>query len=148
MKILVIRRDNIGDLVCTTPLLAALKDRFPAATLHVLANSYTAEVLRGHPAVDEVFGYVKAKHRMAGTSLIRLYADRAALLWKLNRERYDYVLVAEPRCARGCSSWRAFSRRATSSPSPSPAVVARSGSTWPCPTGPRAPCTKSRTSFA
>lgn len=98
MKILVIRRDNIGDLVCTTPLLTALKDRFPQATLHVLANSYTAEVLRGHPAVDQVFSYVKAKHRMADTSLVRVYAARAALLWRLYRQRYDYVLVAEPRC--------------------------------------------------
>ena len=28
MKILFIRRDNIGDLVCTTPLIAALRERF------------------------------------------------------------------------------------------------------------------------
>ena len=30
-KILVIRRDNIGDLVCTTPLISALRRRFPEA---------------------------------------------------------------------------------------------------------------------
>ncbi|MGQ0545629.1 MAG: glycosyltransferase family 9 protein, partial [Betaproteobacteria bacterium] len=31
MKILVVRRDNIGDLVCTTPLFAALRRANPGA---------------------------------------------------------------------------------------------------------------------
>ncbi|MBI3715416.1 MAG: hypothetical protein HY255_05435 [Betaproteobacteria bacterium] len=43
--LLVIRRDNIGDLVCTTPLLAALRTHFPQARIEVLANSYNAPVL-------------------------------------------------------------------------------------------------------
>ena len=54
-KILVIRRDNIGDLVCTTPLLAALRARFPDAWIGVLANSYNAPVLSGYPHVNDVF---------------------------------------------------------------------------------------------
>jgi heptosyltransferase-3 len=37
-KILIIRRDNIGDLVCTTPLIAALRQRFPAAWLGALVK--------------------------------------------------------------------------------------------------------------
>ena len=35
-KILVVRRDNIGDLVCTTPLLHAIRLRYPAAYVAVL----------------------------------------------------------------------------------------------------------------
>ena len=30
-KILVVRKDNIGDLVCTTPLIHALRERYPKA---------------------------------------------------------------------------------------------------------------------
>lgn len=32
-RILILRRDNIGDLACTTPLLEALRARLPRAWL-------------------------------------------------------------------------------------------------------------------
>ncbi len=51
-RILVIRRDNIGDLLCTTPLLSALRRRFPEAWIGALVNSYTAPVLAGNPDVE------------------------------------------------------------------------------------------------
>ena len=75
MHILIIRRDNIGDLVCTTPLIGALRQRFPHGWLGALVNSYNAPVLEGNPDLDEVFVYTKAKHRSAGESL-------AAILWR------------------------------------------------------------------
>ncbi len=96
MKILVIRRDNIGDLVCTTPLLAALRQRFPQAWIGVLANSYNAPVLTGNPDVDEVFAYRKAKHREGGASLLRLHAQRLRLIWGLRRMGIDDVILAAP----------------------------------------------------
>jgi hypothetical protein len=65
-KILVIRRDNIGDLVCTTPLIHALRTRFPKARLDLLVNSYNAPLLVGHPDVDHLYVYTKAKHRENG----------------------------------------------------------------------------------
>ena len=57
MRILVIRRDNIGDLACTTPLLDGLRRAQPCAWIGVLANTYNAEVLARNPAVDAVFGW-------------------------------------------------------------------------------------------
>src|SRR5262249_46468920 len=48
-RILVVRRDNIGDLVCATPLLAALRRQFPGAHIAALVNSYNAAVLAGNP---------------------------------------------------------------------------------------------------
>ena len=61
-RILVIRRDNIGDLLCATPLIHALRARFPHAALDVLANAYNAPILDGHPDIDRVVRYAKAKH--------------------------------------------------------------------------------------
>ena len=60
-NILVIRRDNIGDLVCTTPLITALRQRFPKAWIGALVNSYNARVLDGNPDQDEVFIYTKER---------------------------------------------------------------------------------------
>jgi len=53
-RILVVRRDNIGDLVCTTPLIDALRARHPGAHLAALVTTYNAAVLARNPALDAV----------------------------------------------------------------------------------------------
>jgi ADP-heptose:LPS heptosyltransferase len=93
-SILVLRRDNIGDLVCTTPLLAALRAQLPGAWLGALVTSYNAEVLQGSPALDEVFVYEKMKHR-AGGLLAHLRARRRALA-RVRERAIDCVLVPAP----------------------------------------------------
>jgi ADP-heptose:LPS heptosyltransferase len=92
-NILVIRRDNIGDLVCTTPLLTALRTRFPGARIGVLANSYNAPVLAGNKDVDDVHPYRKLKHR-ADMNVISALAGRVSQLWALRCKRFDLVVVA------------------------------------------------------
>ena len=47
-SILVIRRDNIGDLVCTLPLISALRRHYPNARIEALVNSYNCDVLDGN----------------------------------------------------------------------------------------------------
>ncbi len=91
--ILVVRRDNIGDLVCTLPLLSALRRALPDATIDVLANSYNAPLLRANPDIDTVHRYTKSKHRPPGGALPAL-REQATLLWTLRRRHYDAVLVA------------------------------------------------------
>ena len=99
MKILLVRRDNIGDLVCTTPLLAALRRRHPAAWIGVLVNSYNAPVLAGNPDIDAAVAYRKLKHLDAGDSAFAALAARAASLWRLRRMRLDAVVLATPGAA-------------------------------------------------
>ncbi len=91
-RVLVIRRDNIGDLVCTTPLLHALRAAFPAARLCALVNSYNAAVLACNPDVDTVYAYTKRKHGTRG--LWVLARERWRLRRALRRERFDCVIVA------------------------------------------------------
>jgi ADP-heptose:LPS heptosyltransferase len=93
-KILVIRRDNIGDLVCTTPLLRALRLHFPDAELCALVNSYTQPVLTGNPDLERVYVYTKAKHRDAGQSALGVYWARLKLIVELRRKQFDYVILA------------------------------------------------------
>ena len=93
-KILIIRRDNIGDLVCTTPLIAALRQRFPDAWLGARVNSYNAPVLDGNPDLDEVFVYTKAKHRGSGESLPGILWRRLLMMHRLRRMQLDDVIIA------------------------------------------------------
>jgi heptosyltransferase-3 len=93
MRVLVVRRDNIGDLVCATPLLAALRRRYPQAHIAALVNSYNAGVLAGNPDVDAVHVYTKLKHR--DQSLFRTLAARVRLLSELRKQAFDHVILAK-----------------------------------------------------
>jgi len=90
-RILILRRDNIGDLVCTTPLIAALRARFPEAWIGALVTTYNAEVLAGNKALDEVFVHEKLKHRTGG--LFAHLRRRLGQLVALRGRAIDCVLV-------------------------------------------------------
>ena len=92
MKVLVLKRDKLGDLLLTTPLLAQLKASLPGVRTHLLANDYNAWVVEGNPHVDRLWVYRRVRH-----------AGRVSLgaawqwLWQgaaLRRERFDWVIVA------------------------------------------------------
>ena len=95
-SLLVVRRDNIGDLVCTTPLLAALRQRYPRAWIGALVNSYNAPVLERNPDLDEVIVYRKLKHVDPGRSKLVALGGRIASLWRLRRMKLDCVVLAAP----------------------------------------------------
>ena len=93
-RILVVRRDNVGDLVCTTPLIKALRSKFPDAHLAVLVNAYNAPVLEHNPDVDAVYVYQKAKHRSAHEWALKIYLNTWKLIRKLRQQQFDYVILA------------------------------------------------------
>lgn len=105
---LIIRRDNIGDLLCTTPLIHALRQRYPSARMDALVNSYNAPVLVGNPDLHHVYAYTKAKHREPGESVIGVYLRRVWLLLTLRRVAYDVVILAgdgNPARQMGLARW-------------------------------------------
>jgi ADP-heptose:LPS heptosyltransferase len=96
MKILVIRRDNIGDLVLTTPVFVALRRRFPDASIEALVNSYNAPVLDAHPDIDRVHVYTKTKHRETRIGIFPEIAERLRQWLALRDRRFDHVMIASP----------------------------------------------------
>lgn len=93
MKILVIRRDNIGDLLCTTPLLTALRRAHPNAWLGVLTNSYAAPALANNPDISEVFVYEKGKHLASAGAKFGALMRRIGLVVRLRRLQIDLALL-------------------------------------------------------
>lgn len=53
-RILLVRTDNIGDVLLTTPALSSLRRRYPDAYIGFLCRSYTAPILQGHPAINQI----------------------------------------------------------------------------------------------
>ena len=90
-SILIVRRDNVGDLVCTTPLIEALRHQHPRAWIGALVNTYNEGVLAGNAALDAVFAYEKLKHRRTG--ILRNVFDTVKTLARLRIARLDYALV-------------------------------------------------------
>jgi len=83
-KICIIHLNQIGDLVFSLPLLKALRDSFPGATIHSVVKPYLKELLTGLPYVDSILlreGSLKAK---------------VELLRKLRNYKYD-LLISLPR---------------------------------------------------
>ena len=92
MKVLVLKRDKLGDLLLTTPMLARLKSALPGVETHLLANDYNAWVVAGNPHVDRVWIYRRVRH--AGRVSVAAAWD---WLWQtraLRRERFDWIIVA------------------------------------------------------
>jgi len=92
-SILIIRRDNIGDLVCTLPLVRRLRECYPDAWIGMLVTRYNVEVLQGNPDVNAVFSYTKRKHLAPGESAWQAMVDRLRQLWQLRRRKLDLVVL-------------------------------------------------------
>lgn len=104
MRILLIRRDNIGDLVCTTPVFRALRQHFPQARIDVLVNSYNAAILDRNPDVDHVYVYTKAHHRTR-ESVAAVFWRRVQVIRALRQVRYDWILLGNTRYNPRLVNW-------------------------------------------
>lgn len=91
-KILFIRRDNIGDLVCTTPSIHAVKRAYPKAKIGILVNSYNAEVVSNNSDIDEIYIYEKAKHVQEKNKL-KVWYNNTKILMKIRKENYDVAIA-------------------------------------------------------
>ncbi|MDY6793035.1 MAG: lipopolysaccharide heptosyltransferase II [Thermodesulfobacteriota bacterium] len=83
-KICIIHLNQIGDLVFSLPLLKALRDNFPGATIHSVVKPYLKELLTGLPYVDRII-----------LREVNLKA-KLELLNKLRSYQYD-LLISLPR---------------------------------------------------
>jgi ADP-heptose:LPS heptosyltransferase len=80
-RILVIRRNRLGDMICTVPLLRALRRHYSEAHLTVACDEAGAPVARAVRAVDEVVVL-----EAAGFQGLRLWTNARRL------QEYDWVI--------------------------------------------------------
>jgi heptosyltransferase III len=109
MKILIVKRDKIGDLLLTTPLIAHLREALPGAAIHVLANDYNAWIVADNPHVDRVWVYRRTRH--AGTVRVTAAFGQLRQFFALRAERFDVAIAAaggeSPRAIRRALAARA-----------------------------------------
>jgi len=91
-RILVVRTDNMGDVLLSTAVLPPLRKRFPQARISMLVNQYTAELLVNNPYLDEV---------------VVPQGGNLALLKRLRAGRYDLAIFLLPRPRLALLAWLA-----------------------------------------
>ena len=93
-KFLVVRIDGIGDLICITPFLEALRRHFPSARIDVMANEYNVDALLGNPNVDHLYVDYRTRDRLSNRRRPLQPLRRLAQLARLRRVGYDYAIAA------------------------------------------------------
>ena len=87
MKILLIKPSALGDVVQALPVLTGLRRRWPASRIDWLINDALEELLRGHPALNNLILYPRRRW----TTPVRLPE-----IWRWGRRlretRYDIVI--------------------------------------------------------
>jgi ADP-heptose:LPS heptosyltransferase len=85
-KILLIRRNRLGDSINILPIIEALKKKYPSIKISVLANQYNAEIFNYSEYVDKVY-CINEKWCLGRLTLFINPTIR-----KLRRENFDLVI--------------------------------------------------------
>ncbi len=109
-RILVVRSDNLGDVICTTPAIEALRRSFPNAYIAALVADYTREALAGNPFLDKVYSYEKAKHSISGR--LTAWLRQWKVLRDIQRDGFDLAFGVRSLFSKS-HGWLVFMSRAT-----------------------------------
>jgi len=88
-RILIMRTDRIGDVLLSTPLIRAMRSKYPEAYIAMKVSPYTKEVVEGNPDLDEVIIYDK-KHRD------KSWIASFKFAMNLKKKKFDLVLILHP----------------------------------------------------
>jgi lipopolysaccharide heptosyltransferase II len=96
-KVLAVRLDNLGDLLMTTPALAAIRCSLPAARLTLLTSPSGAALAPYLPGVDEVIAFeapwVRNAHSREDSDTAMLGQAEARLIDRLAERRFDAAVI-------------------------------------------------------
>lgn len=92
LKILVSRLKYIGDIILTTPVIDALREKFPDSEIHYLGDKHGVTLLEKNPALDRIIPYDFS---------VPSVLEQIRISYVLRRENYDVAidLFGNPRSA-------------------------------------------------
>jgi ADP-heptose:LPS heptosyltransferase len=95
-RILLMRPDHLGDMVLTTPVLDALKQRAPDAHITMMVGPWSSEVVARHPAIDRLLVYPFPGFRRASQNPFSPYIFLLSAAKQLRRGQYDLAINLRP----------------------------------------------------
>lgn len=93
-RILVIRLSAIGDIIMSSALMPALRQAYPSAHLAWMTDAAHAELLSGHPGLDQLILWPRQHWRQLRQQRRwrQLFRELRGLAAELRRQRFDLVL--------------------------------------------------------
>ncbi|EOG5421917.1 putative lipopolysaccharide heptosyltransferase III [Cronobacter malonaticus] len=88
-RILVIKLRHHGDMLLTTPLIQALRQRFPGAQIDVLLYEETRDMLSANPDIHRIYGIDRQWKKQGVYHQLKM---ELSLLFSLRKQKYDLVL--------------------------------------------------------
>lgn len=81
-KILIFQGGKLGDMICTTPMFRAVREKYPDCKIYVLGNKTNKLVLGGNPDVNEYI--VHGEKNLLST------------IQKIRQEKIDFACITAP----------------------------------------------------
>jgi len=112
-SVLVIRLSAIGDIVMASPLIAALRERYPQAHIAWLVQPEAYDLLAANEQLDEVIVWPRGEwhqlwRKRRWWTLLRVMG---AFVRQLRRRRFDLVLDAQGLLKSGIWAWFSGARQ-------------------------------------
>lgn len=88
-RILIVRTDRIGDLLLSTPVIKAVRDKYPQAYIAMSVSPYAKDVVEGSPYLDDVIVYDKDRKHKSWSRTIKFARN-------LEKKRFDLAIMLHP----------------------------------------------------
>lgn len=86
-RILILQLGDIGDVVWTWPSIYALKTKFPAAKITLLARRGRSGLLEGNPFLDEIMEVVQSQE-----NILKSLTAQVGFFSKLREKHFDWAI--------------------------------------------------------
>ncbi|MES9834781.1 MAG: glycosyltransferase family 9 protein [Candidatus Thiodiazotropha sp. DIVDIV] len=111
-SILIVRLSAIGDIVFASPLIHALRQRYPGARISWLVQPESKALLEQHPELDEVVVWPRASWEKLwkARSWLALWREVTAFKKSLRSQQYELALDVQGLLKSGVLTWLSGAR--------------------------------------
>jgi heptosyltransferase II len=88
-RILITRTDRLGDVLLSTPVIKALRQKFPQSYIAMMVSPYTKDAVEGNPDLDEVIIFDKEAEHKGWLATFKFAKG-------LKAKKFDLVIVLHP----------------------------------------------------
>ncbi len=107
--ILLVQLDHLGDAILSTVMLPVLRNRYPEASIEVLAGASSAELFEAMPEIDRV--YVSRVNRFARGGRFGWILATLWWGWRLRRRKVDLAIDVRGEFPHAVILWLSGARR-------------------------------------
>lgn len=100
MKVLIRATNWVGDAIMALPAIRAVREKFPEASISILARPYVLDIYRDQKIADELLQY-------DWTGAHKGFRGRAKLVQELGKKQFDVALLLQNAFDAAWLAWRA-----------------------------------------